>query len=783
MNFCSKINMISKILKYFFSFLFFTFISLDLLAQEATIRGFVYEKETSEAVIFTTVSLAGTKYGAQTDVNGYFSISKVPPGKYTLVTSALGLDSVTIELDLKGGEIISKKIYLPKKVKQLKELVVSAAKEERKTEVRVSVNKITPKELKKIPTVGGEPDLAQYLQVLPGVTFTGDQGGQLYIRGGSPVQNKVLLDGMIIYNPFHSIGLFSVFDADIIKNADVYTGGFGAQYGGRISSVMDITSRDGNKKRVAGKISGSTFGSKVLIEGPLIKDKEEGNTTSSFLFSAKNSYLSRTSKVLYTYADTNGLPFDFTDLYGKVSLNTSNGSKVNVFGFRFADNVNYTSIAKINWLSKGIGSNFVVVPTGSQTLIKGSFAYSNYDINLVEADNLPRSSNIDGFNMTFDFTNFIGKSEVNYGIEALGAKTGYEFVNQYKIKSSFENSNTELAGFIRYKMNFKNLIIDPSFRVHYYASLAEPSMEPRLGLKWNITDDIRFKAAGGIYAQNLLSASSDRDVVNLFYGFLSSPENLQADFTNKQGVTNDITTKLQHAWHTIAGFEFDLGKNTLINIECYNKQFSQLININRNKKFDDTPANKSRPDAEKKDFIVEQGFARGIDFNLKYDYKKYYFWFVYSLGYVTRFDGTLAYMPNFDRRHNINVVGSYNFGKRLDWDLNIRWNMGSGFPFTRTQGVYENLNFQNGIGTNYTTDNGTLGFLYGDLNKGRLPYYHRLDINIKKKFTFTENTILEVTAGATNAYNRRNIFYKNRATNKDIYQLPILPSVSLSLVF
>jgi hypothetical protein len=758
-------------------------IAIFSFAQEGTVRGFVYEKETSEAVIFTTVSLKGTKYGAQTDVNGYFSISKVPRGNYTLVASALNLDSVLIDIEIKSNEIISKKIYLPKKVKQLKELVVSAAKEERKSEVKVSVNKITIKELKKIPTVGGEPDLAQYLQVLPGVIFTGDQGGQLYIRGGSPVQNKVLLDGMIIYNPFHSIGLFSVFDADIIKNADVYTGGFGAQYGGRISSVMDITSRDGNKKRVSGKISASTFGSKVSVEGPLIKDKEEGNVTSSYLFSAKNSYLSRSSKLFYTYADSAGLPFDFTDLYGKVSLNTSNGSKINVFGFRFQDDVNYPSIAKIGWLSSGLGSNFVVVPGSSQTLIKGSFAYSKYNINLTESDNLPRTSDVDGFNMTFDFTNFVAKNEVNYGIEALGFKTGYEFTNTYKVKSTFENSNTELAGFIRYKMNFKNLILDPSFRIHYYASLNEPSLEPRLGLKWNITDDLRFKAAGGIYAQNLLSASSDRDVVNLFFGFLSSPDNLQTDFTNEAGETRDITSKLQRAWHAIAGFEYDLGNNTLINLEFYNKQFFQLININRNKKFEDTQANRFRPASERKDFIIEEGYARGIDFNVKYDYRKFYLWFVYSLGYVTRYDGELSYMPHFDRRHNLNIVGSYNFGKRLDWDFNIRWNYGSGFPFTRTQGVYELLTFENGVGTNYTTDNGTLGRVYGNLNQGRLPSYHRMDINIKKKFSFSEHTILEVSAGVTNAYNRRNIFYKNRDTNKDIYQLPILPSISMNLVF
>ena len=197
----------------------------------------------------------------------------------------------------------------------------------------VFVSIITPKEIKQLPSVGGEPDLAQYLQVVPGVVFTGDQGGQLYIRGGSPVQNKVLLDGMIIYNPFHSIGLFSVFDADIIRNADVYTGGFGAQYGGRISSIMDITTRDGNKNRLAGKVSATTFGAKLLLEGPIVKQKEEGGGSSSFIFSLKNSYLNQTSKSLYSYIDTNGLPYKFTDLYGKISLNGNNGSKFNLFGF------------------------------------------------------------------------------------------------------------------------------------------------------------------------------------------------------------------------------------------------------------------------------------------------------------------------------------------------------------------------------------------------------------------------------------------------------------------
>ena len=163
----------------------------------------------------------------------------------------------------------SEEIIGKTKLKKLNIITKIKLPEQSHLSVNKLVNKIISKSLKRLPSIGGDPDIAQYLQVLPGVVFTGDQGGQLYIRGGAPIHNVVLLDGMILYNAFHSIGLFSVFDTDVIKTADVYTGGFNAEYGGRISSVVDIKTRDGNKKRLAGKVSASTFGSKLLLEGPL----------------------------------------------------------------------------------------------------------------------------------------------------------------------------------------------------------------------------------------------------------------------------------------------------------------------------------------------------------------------------------------------------------------------------------------------------------------------------------------------------------------------------------
>lgn len=788
-------------LRFLGSFILLVFCTI-LYAQTGSIRGFVYDNENGEPVIFTNVYLKGTAYGASTDVNGFYAITKVPTGNYTLTVTYLGFDTLEFPIALKKNQIITKKLSLVKSSIKLNVVEVSAAKQAAKTEIQTSVIKITPKQIKQIPTVGGEADLAQYLQVLPGVVFTGDQGGQLYIRGGSPIQNKVLLDGMIIYNPFHSIGLFSVFDADIIRNADVYTGGFNSEYGGRISSIMDVTTRDGNKKRVAGKISANPFASKLLVEGPLIKYTDENKGSSSFIFSGKHSYLKQSSQAIYSDWMNNvtsswddisgsenyssGLPYTFTDLYGKLSFNGATGSKVNLFGFSFNDRVNYQQVSDLHWESSGFGSNFLLVPSNAPILVEGDFSYSNYLISLEEDDGKPRSSSIDGFNMGLDFTYFLDKDELKYGVEILGFQTDFQFYNQLSRLIQQKDFTTELAGYVKYKKTFNKLLFEPSFRLHYYASLSTASPEPRLGMKYNATDRLRFKFAGGFYSQNLISAVSDRDVVNLFYGFLSGPENLQDEFDGKE-----VTHALQKAWHSIFGLEADLGKHLTMNLEGYFKNFTQLTNINRNKLYDDTPDYAEKPDYQKKDFIVERGLAYGVDFLLKYDYKRFYVWFVYSLGFVKRYDDILTdedgnkinYSPHFDRRHNVNLVSAYTFGNDLNWEANFRWNLGTGFPFTQTQGFFEKYTFSDGINSDYLSTNGELGYVYGPLNNGRLPTYHRLDLTLKRKFELSDNSTLEAVISVTNAYNRQNMFYFDRTLYERVDQLPILPSIGVSLTF
>ena len=162
-------------------------------AQDGILRGFVYDSETQEPVIYANIALEGTAYGGSTDVNGYFSLTQVPPGKYNLVVSYLGYETYTESVDVTATSMKAIKIFINKSSIDLEQVNISAERLEDKTKVKMSVAKLTPKEMSKIPTAGGEPDLAQVLTVQPGVIFTGDQGGQLYIRGGSPIQNKVLL--------------------------------------------------------------------------------------------------------------------------------------------------------------------------------------------------------------------------------------------------------------------------------------------------------------------------------------------------------------------------------------------------------------------------------------------------------------------------------------------------------------------------------------------------------------------------------------------------------------
>lgn len=753
---------------YFLTVLFAVVINVNISAQQGSIRGHVYDQNNGEPVAFANLILDGTDYGTNTDVEGFFTLTGVDVGEYNLKASYIGYEEVTIPVKVGRSNINYYKINLNESGVSTGVVNISADRQQAKTEVHISKLQVSKKRIKALPSTGSDADIIQYLQVLPGIISTGDQGGQLFIRGGSPVQNKILLDGLTIYNPFHSIGFYSTFETELIRNVDVLTGGFNAEHGGRISAVVDIATREGNKKNLGGQLSVSPFMVKGLFEGPIVSLKEDEGSALSFVLTRKQSIIDQTSQSLYSYAsvnDTIGLPFNFSDTYGKLSFVTSNGSKFNLFGFDFDDEFNNPLVSKIGWKNSGGGLTFDVLPVSSSLTFGGIIGFSKYNIGIEENEDDPRRSLIREYLLGIDFDYFGSDFSINYGIEVKSIRTEFEFRNPFGVRLSQEQNTTELAAFLKYRKAWDGLVIEPGFRMQYYASLGEFSPEPRLGLKYNVSDRTRIKAAAGLYTQNLISISNERDVVNLFTGFLSGPE---VQFNDLEG--NRVTSKLQSASHAVIGVEQDLTDKIQINVEGYYKNFDQLVVVNRNKL--------SAADA---DYSVETGKAYGIDFSLKYETPKWYIWSTYSYGFVNRFDGEQEYPTIFDRRHNVNFLATYTFGDRRDWMLSARWNMGSGFPFTKTQGFYNNQRFEDGVNSDYLTSNpDNIGIIYSDeRNGGRLPYYHRLDLSAQKTLYFGDRMNAEIVVSVSNAYDRDNIFFFDRVKYDRVDQLPIIPAIGL----
>jgi hypothetical protein len=466
---------------------------------------------------------------------------------------------------------------------------------------------------------------------------------------------------------------------------------------------------------------------------------------------------------------------------------------VDAFGFYGSDQVKYEFPANIGWQQWGTGLKMRLTPPQSNVIFGINFAVSNFKSELKSvSETFPRRSSIGGFNFGFRTNYLVNKTdEVVAGLTLLGFHTDYTFTNFSGLITTTEFFNTEIAADFAYKKVFRKIyhgrndsikdlvVLEPGIRLHYYNDHNHASPEPRLRAKFNF-DRFSLTAATGLYSQNLVAAASDRDVVSVFNGYLAAPENVSGSLKSHA---------LQTASHVLLGLEVELFRNLSTRVEGWYKDFTQLTNINRDKIFPSDP-----------DYIYERGKAQGADLILRYESRKFYGYATYGWSKVTRNDGKRTYFPVFDRRHNANLVLAYFTGElykegqgtqerrkwtEKKWDFSLRWSVGSGFPFTQTQGFYEKIDFQqNGAQTNYLNQNGPLGILYSDsVNAGRLPYFHRLDLAMKHRWQFANTFMLEANLTITNAYNRRNIFYFDRVRYAVIHQLPLIPSLGLTLKF
>lgn len=758
-----------------------------IMGQGGTIKGFVYDNSNGEPVFSANVFLKETTYGAVTDLNGFFIITNVPPGKYIIMVSFLGYETIFEEIEIKEKQIITKKFYIKEKPVSIQEVRIEGEKYARETMGRVSYTRIKPAEIAQLPSIGGLPDIAQYLQILPGVTITGDIGGQLYIRGGAPIQNKFIFDGMTIFNPFHSIGAFSVFDVNTIKMVDVYRGGFNAEYGDRISSIINIKTIEGNRKRVQFDGNITTMGTSLLAQVPLIKATQEREGSGSFILSVKHSWADKYAKYVYKFfPQMPELPYFFTDVYGKISFTSKQGHNFWVSAINFLDEARYP-LATISWINRGASTGFLLVPDQTQTNFKVVLSYSNYLIKMKEANFPQRNNNFSSFDGQVSFVHYRSQNELNFGFDFSFLNTSLDFYTPTGGKISFLDNSTNLGGFAKYKLFrginkkfIKSIIWEPGMRIQYYASLDAFSIEPRIQFKWVINDYLRWKLGGGYYSQNIFSATTEKDVISIFPAILSGDVNIPSKIVGRDSSIIEIKYPLQKAQHIVGGIEIEPPLNLFLEIEGYLKNYSMVIEINRDKQFDDVPENILEPDRLKKDFWIETGITYGVDILAKWQIKRLEATLSYSFAINKRYDENKMYYPVFDRRHTINTFLTYKFGAANNWEASIRWTFGSGFPFTPTVGFFPLLTLSY-PSEDYLTQNEKLGIFLDEPMSKRLPSYHRFDASLSYSYAISEKTTLSGVLSIINVYNQKNILYYDRITNQVIYQLPFLLNFGLKL--
>ena len=764
-----------KAIKLIFLSLILHLAANPVTGQDRLIKGFVFNSADGSPVYLASVQIANLEQVSLTNESGYFIFNQLLSGTYTIKINCLGYAEYHAEIKLETSNV-QIVVNLDPLTIQIPEVQVSGERQRLTRTNTIGSYQLNPKMINKVPSIGGQSDLAQFLQVIPGVSFTGDRGGQFYIRGGAPVYNKVTLDGLTVISPFHSIGFMSVFDADIITIANVCTAGFNAQYSGRLSSVIDLKTRDGNRTRLEGKASANSFGYELLLHGPIIKMQPEDSRSVSFLFSNKSSYIDKIAPRIYPYLDSIGLPYLYNDFYGKISMLGRKGDQLSVFGHHFSDQANFSGLINTSWVSNSVGSKLVLTPSGSEYLLTAYVGYSDYYASISEINKSPRETRYNSFQANIGSGAFLKKTEFKWAVEISGITTNYTFVDLNDVVARVNSYTTDLNVFGQLKRTFKNCLLEPGLNIHYYSSESHLAIEPRLQFKYNLNSVVSLNFATGLYSQDLISTVAEQDIINLFQGYYTGTNLIPSEFHGKE-----IKNSIQKAWHGVAGISSFFMNNLKLTAEVYVKDFYKLVNFNRNKIYEDTKANKEVIDYLKKYFIIEKGWSYGIDLLADYQNDWFSLWLGYSLGFANREDEFASFIPHFDRRHNINLLVNVQPVKKFS--LKARWNLASGFPFTQNMGLYEELNMDYGTLIQSLTGTGNLSVYYGPYNEGRLPWYHRLDVSAHWTITIAKKITLEVHAGVMNAYNRKNIFYLDRLTGKRINQLPVFPNAGMVIRF
>ena len=747
----------------FFRFFIF-FLSAFLFSQTTVdISGFVRNDVNGEPISYANVFLSNSSIGAATNSDGYFVMSEIPLGLYEINVTMIGYAVHNQEVDLSLGESIRLEIRLKEEAIQGTEVLVTAERQKFERSMESSQIALDLREINSAPAFV-EPDVFRTLQMLPGVQTTSDFSSALYVRGSTPDQNLIMLDGIAVYNPYHLGGIFSTFNTDAIKEADFHAGGFPARYGGRMGAILNVINREGNTERIRGSANISLISSKALIEGPIPKWK---GIKGSWMISGRRTYIDKVVDALQLptgdkRSDGSDVyfqfPYFFYDYQIKANVDFNQDHRLtftrfygdDVLDFSYkdpAETVSNENVAieqesqfGVDWpwgnQTNGLTWRWIVSPKIiAKTFLSSSRYRFDFDLSFQNRDTYTYTDST--------VTNFIDFSWNIYDIikdRTLESEIQYKLSNDHEITGGFQVRNIKFDLGIRYDigtqdtsftwnpLSLKNTTRETSvflqdrweisdklkvrggIRLTDYNLHKQFYLDPRLGLKYHFSDDIAFKANWGLYHQFLTTANNQDENLRLVELWLGIPEDKPASISE----------------HLIGGVEYMSPRNIFYRIELYQKTFENLLTL---KQDNANEVEGTSPDSTINEFWDTRGNSNGIELLIKKSSGKFNGWIGYTYSetkYYTEPSGW--HNPNFDRTHTLNVVASYDI--TTDLELSTALTQSSGNPYTKILGrVYD---WEQSLYNNsywYPLDS----YLIGEKNTERYDDYFRIDVGMTRK--------------------------------------------------
>lgn len=756
--------------------LFLFILSFQSLAQEYSISGRVKDGENGEDLIGALIYIKEGG-GAVTNAYGFYSIS-LPKGTYTLKYTYLGFESVEKTIVLDANKTLN--IELVKGAKQIADVTITAKAEESKVEnKKISVVKMEMEQIKEIPVVFGEVDVLKTITLLPGIQSGGEASSGINVRGGGQDQNLILLDEATVYNASHLLGFFSVFNGDAIKDLEVYKGGIPAKYGGRLSSLIDIRMKDGNKKNFAGAGGIGTISSRLTLEGPIVKDK------SSFMVAGRRSY----ADVFLPLASDDVAKQSrlyFYDLNLKANYDISDKDRIYLSGYFGRDVFGLGNLFGLSWgnATTTIRWNHIFNQKlfSNLSLVYSDFNYG-FEVEFAENAKFGFDQDIKDVYIKPDFTYFFStRSTLNFGgqlihhnfnpgvfssqdavqeLEKRKALEGalyldhkYDFNTKFNVRyglrySAFQNIGGTTYSYVK-DANYEpidSLTTSKSYKktqTHtFYGGL-----EPRAALSYNIAKNAAIK---GTYNRTIQ--------------YIQQASNTASAFPTDQWFSSNNNVKPQVADQLAFGLfkNFDIGLES--SVEVYYKWMKNQIDYRDG-------ANLIFNEYLDGELLFGNGYSYGAEFYLNKVKGKTTGFISYtwskSMREVEGINNNEAYPTGFDRRHNLSVVLSHKFTKRIVATASFVYTTGN--PFTPPSGKYWYRDKWNNF--------------YGPRNNYRIPDYHRADIGVtikpkesNKKFKSSWNF------SVYNVYNRENPYsiYFTQATKDQAEKFGVKEGESIAV--